>query len=244
MTVPVLQRELRVAPAPVMEPFVAILADLRRFAADNSSPEQVAALLWGIHAAALLEAHAVVTLEAQLNGDGGRGDDIAGDGHAAVQLREGLLALRIELRVHVQPLLLGLLARAPIGDSSSLASAAAIHAHVLLIWASAARLRDICAPSAPFTTRSTRDKTPAEACGLSRVLASAVYIAQWARPTATDAAAAPWQHAFNVALEAWGHVLEWLSGRWDDAFNNVLSCAMAVAMRLPPGQVREYMRMI
>jgi hypothetical protein len=233
------QRELRAAPAPVMEPFVDILRDLRQFAADNSSQEQVAALLWGVHVASLLEAHAVMALDRSTEALRGGHCGIMGEDDAATQLRDGLLALRRELRERVQPLLLGLLARDPTSNASGVASAAAIHAHVLLIWASAARLTDVSVPSSQFVARSA-DVLPVETCGLARVLASAVYLAQWARPTAADVGAAPWHDAFSVALEMWVHAIDWLSGDAVDAHgcDSVLSCAMAVAMRLPPGQVR------
>ena len=233
------QRELREAPTPVMEPFVDILRDLRQFAADNSSQEQVAALLWGVHAASLLEAHALMAMDLSTEPLRGGNRGMFDDTNAVTtQLRNGILALRKELRERVQPLLLGLLARTTTSDASGIASAA-IHAHVILIWASAVRMADIAVPSAPFVLARSTDALPVETCGLSRVLASSVFLAQWARPTAADLSAAPWQDAFNVALGLWVHAIEWLSGDVVDAHERsiVLSGAMAVAMRLPAGQV-------
>lgn len=164
-----LELELRCAPAPVLRPFLDLLAALTERAAaagDNAYSPHAAALLWALRCGSLLEAAALQVLA---------------DAHhaplherAISELPLLLAQLQSSLRVRGAAAVQRWIVAADAAQDVALATA--LHAHIVLLWAHAQ-------PNESGVTASAAHEWAT--CGFTQLLTSGMHVVVWQRACTT-----------------------------------------------------------
>lgn len=178
-----LELELRCAPAPIMRPFLDLLAALTERAAaagDNAYSPHAAALLWALRCGSYLEASALQVI------DDGRRTPLPE--RAASELPLLLAELQASLRGPGAAAVQRWIAAADRAQDVALATA--LHAHVVLLWAHAQ-------PAESGVTASGSHEWVS--CGFTQLLTSAMHVAVWQRSCTTRVAMLGASHAASAA---------------------------------------------